>query len=92
MKNVPNQYIYARKDYLLQTFQNCPSIEGNTSILDYISKQLAESDRSFSVCFQNEGHYLQKYQAKFIANCTYSMLVAKNIIHRNVENGLKSLL
>ncbi|CAG9533863.1 unnamed protein product [Cercopithifilaria johnstoni] len=50
---------------------SCPSIEGDTSILDYIPKQYAESDRSFSICFENEGHYLQKYQSKFIANCTH---------------------
>ncbi|VDM12253.1 unnamed protein product [Wuchereria bancrofti] len=60
------------------------------SVLDYIPKQYAQTDRSFSVCFENEGHYLQKYQAKFIANCTYSMLIAR--LHQNVENGFKSLL
>lgn len=80
-----------RTNYRRQKFQSYPSVKENTSILDFISEQYAESDRSFSICFENEGHYLQKYQAKFIANCTYSMLVAKDI-HRNDEDGFKSLL
>uniref|UniRef100_A0A0R3S007 AB hydrolase-1 domain-containing protein n=1 Tax=Elaeophora elaphi TaxID=1147741 RepID=A0A0R3S007_9BILA len=67
---------------------SCPSADGDTSILDYIPKQYTESDRSFSVCFENEGHYLQKYQAKFIANCIYSMLIAENIMYRNAKNAL----
>ncbi|OZC06937.1 hypothetical protein X798_06079 [Onchocerca flexuosa] len=71
---------------------NCPSTEENVSILNYIPKQYAESDRSFSVCFENEGHYLQKYHAKFIADCIYSMLIARNTMHENAENGLKSFL
>ncbi|EJD74920.1 hypothetical protein LOAG_17839 [Loa loa] len=74
------------------THMNYPSTDGNTSILDYIPEQYAESDRSFSVCFENGGHYLQKYQAKFIANCTYSMLIAKNSMYQNDENVLKSRL
>ncbi|VDM93901.1 unnamed protein product [Onchocerca ochengi] len=71
-------------------YADCPSTEENVLALDYISKQFAESDRSFSVCFEDEGHYLQKYHAKFIADCIYSMLIAENSTHENAKNGLKS--
>ncbi|MCP9256803.1 Hydrolase [Dirofilaria immitis] len=82
---------YSDMDRVIEV-SNYSSTRENISILDYISKQYAKSDRSFSICFENEDHYLQKHHAKFIANCIYSMLIAENTTNGNAENGFKSFL
>uniref|UniRef100_A0A915Q555 Serine aminopeptidase S33 domain-containing protein n=1 Tax=Setaria digitata TaxID=48799 RepID=A0A915Q555_9BILA len=69
---------------------NCQS-KDDISVLDDIPQRYGESERSFSVCFEKEGHYLQKRQAKFIANCTYFMLIADKVAQEDIRNIFNSL-
>lgn len=61
-------------------------------VLEDVRKRYDGGEKCFAVCFEKEGHFLQKYRAKFIADCIHSMLTARSDKPQSAGSVIRSIL